>query len=80
MGDTENTSNAPVIKKLRCTRCGREWYPRTLKKPDVCPTCKSRYWDRPRRKEKKTQQAEEKLVFPEMPCCKADQADQNENK
>ena len=77
MEDTENTINAPVIKKLRCTRCGREWYPRTLKKPDVCPTCKSKYWDRPR-KLKKNKPATGKLVFPKVPCCKANQKEDNE--
>ncbi len=33
------------IRKIKCKRCGHEWYPRS---PDVrkCPHCKSYYWDR----------------------------------
>ena len=32
-----------------CERCGHEWYPRADQPPKVCPSCKSPYWDRPRR-------------------------------
>ena len=32
------------IHKLYCLRCGYAWYPRTDKKPLVCPCCKSRIW------------------------------------
>jgi rubrerythrin len=37
----------------RCERCGHEWIPRGDRPPDVCPspTCKSPYWDRPRRQQ-----------------------------
>ena len=31
---------------LKCKICGREWIPRTSS-PLVCPTCKSRQWNRP---------------------------------
>jgi Zn finger protein HypA/HybF involved in hydrogenase expression len=36
------------IPKLKCARCGHEWYP---KGPEVriCPKCKSAYWDKPRK-------------------------------
>jgi predicted Zn-ribbon and HTH transcriptional regulator len=35
----------------RCERCGHEWVPRDKnKEPQVCPKCKSPYWDTPRRK------------------------------
>ena len=30
------------IKKLTCRRCGYSWWPRTDKKPKLCPACKSR--------------------------------------
>jgi rubrerythrin len=36
----------------KCERCGHEWIPKDEKKPPrVCPSCKSPYWDRPRRKD-----------------------------
>ena len=38
----------------RC-RCGHEWLPREPgEKPRVCPKCKSPYWDRPKRFERKS--------------------------
>uniref|UniRef100_A0A6M3LPS8 Rubredoxin-like domain-containing protein n=1 Tax=viral metagenome TaxID=1070528 RepID=A0A6M3LPS8_9ZZZZ len=33
------------IKKLTCKRCGYSWWPRTDKKPKLCPACKSRKYD-----------------------------------
>jgi hypothetical protein len=37
------------IQKIKCLRCGYEWYPRSA---DVrrCPKCKSFYWDREKKK------------------------------
>ncbi len=37
------------MKKLKCMRCGHEWFPR---QPDVrqCPHCKSVHWETPRPK------------------------------
>jgi hypothetical protein len=32
-----------------CERCGHHWAPRVLPLPNICPRCKSRYWDEPRR-------------------------------
>ena len=72
MDDTEKVSNVPIIEKLHCTRCLGSWYPRTPNKPAVCPKCKNRYWDKPRRV-KKNSQDEGKLIFPDHPCYKADQ-------
>ena len=57
----------PVFRKLvwafRCLRCEHEWLPRKPlegddppsgdQRPRVCPKCKSPYWDRPRKHEKK---------------------------
>ncbi len=42
-----------VVRPLRCLRycngvpCGHVWYPRTPKRPKVCPRCKSMNWDEP---------------------------------
>lgn len=39
---------------LTCTRCNHTWDPRKPGvKPEVCPKCKSPYWDRPRQRAKK---------------------------
>jgi len=37
---------------LHCKRCGHKWYPRTPKKPEVCPKCKSPLWDKDRVRKK----------------------------
>lgn len=29
-----------------CQHCGHAWVKRKRKRPDECPACKSRYWDR----------------------------------
>jgi len=40
-----------LIMGNRCYRCGYEWVSRKKDEvPTVCPSCKSPYWDRPRRK------------------------------
>src|SRR5882724_2849698 len=37
---------------FQCSRCGHKWLPREgIEHPQVCPKCKSPYWDRPRRDE-----------------------------
>ena len=33
------------IPTLSCNRCGHKWYSRT---PNVCPKCKSPYWNKKR--------------------------------
>ncbi len=38
--------------RLKCQRCGYEWWPRFASGPRICPRCKSPYWDKPRAKEK----------------------------
>ena len=35
-----------MIEKQKCKRCKYEWFPRSEKKPKVCPKCNSPYWDR----------------------------------
>jgi len=42
-----------TIKKQKCLRCDHKWYPKPgkdgkVKKPKVCPKCKSVYWDTPK--------------------------------
>jgi hypothetical protein len=39
------------LPTLTCLRCGYSWYPRSPDPPRVCAskTCKSPYWDRPRK-------------------------------
>lgn len=39
-----------TVMGYRCDRCGHEWIPKDFsKEPEVCPKCKSPYWNRPRR-------------------------------
>lgn len=39
-----------LLMGCRCERCTHEWVPREKDKdPTVCPSCKSPYWDKPRR-------------------------------
>jgi hypothetical protein len=34
------------MEKLKCKRCGHEWWPRhPKKKPLCCPLCKNPNWD-----------------------------------
>jgi len=41
------------IKGYKCERCSHEWQPRKKEYPVTCPNCKSPYWDKPRRENKK---------------------------
>ena len=37
-------------KGYRCLRCGHEWIPRKKNgKPQTCPKCRNRYWDKKRK-------------------------------
>lgn len=38
-----------LVWGFRCERCGHEWVPRREEEPRVCPSCKSPYWNRPRK-------------------------------
>lgn len=39
-----------LLMGCRCERCAHEWLPRDKDKdPTVCPSCKSPYWNKPRR-------------------------------
>lgn len=33
------------IRQCYCKKCHRIWWPKSPKKPLVCPTCKSAGWD-----------------------------------
>jgi predicted Zn-ribbon and HTH transcriptional regulator len=43
------------IQHYKCHRCEYQWVPRTGE-PKSCPNCKSRYWNQPRKREKKPKQ------------------------
>jgi hypothetical protein len=40
-----------TVMGFRCERCSHEWIPRggAEDEPKVCPSCKSPYWNRPRK-------------------------------
>lgn len=40
-----------TVMGFRCERCGHEWIPRGPldDEPKVCPSCKSPYWNKPRK-------------------------------
>jgi predicted Zn-ribbon and HTH transcriptional regulator len=43
-----------VLNGYLCERCSHKWVPREGGNyPKVCPKCKSPYWDKPRKSEKK---------------------------
>ena len=35
------------MKKLKCERCGWEWFQKFDRKPQTCPKCRSPYWEKP---------------------------------
>lgn len=43
----------------RCYRCEHAWKPKDLAElPEICPKCKSPYWDRPRKMAKPATEVE----------------------
>ena len=36
------------IEKVKCNRCGYEWYPRKPEPPKYCAGCNSPYWNKER--------------------------------
>lgn len=38
------------MTQCNCLRCGYTWIPRT-EKPKACPSCQSRIWAKPRKKD-----------------------------
>lgn len=57
------------IQGFQCERCDHKWCPKSINQqkskfidpPIICPTCKSPYWDKPR-KNKNTKFKKEKKV------------------
>ena len=41
------------VKGYQCERCKHKWIPRKKEYPILCPHCKSAYWDKPRKNNKK---------------------------
>ena len=37
------------ITAFKCARCEHVWVPRKKDRPTICPSCKSPYWDKPRK-------------------------------
>lgn len=37
------------ITEKECKRCLHKWIPRTFELPNVCPKCKSPYWNKERK-------------------------------
>ncbi len=42
------------VEGFQCERCLHKWIPRGNEEPSVCPECKSPYWNKPRKRKKKT--------------------------
>jgi len=47
-----------------CERCEHTWVGRNGGKPVVCPSCKSPYWDTPRKVGKEKKEKEDYGLFP----------------
>ena len=45
------------VAGFQCERCDYKWASRGGQTPRVCPSCKSPYWDRPRRTSKEAGEA-----------------------
>jgi uncharacterized OB-fold protein len=41
-----------VVKRHKCQRCGKAWFPRTPGTPKICPTCKTTNWHTPKKEGK----------------------------
>lgn len=39
-----------MLNKCKCERCSHAWNTRKEQLPIVCPSCKSPYWNKPKRK------------------------------
>ena len=50
VGNLPDMAKTPItLMGYRCERCAHQWVPRLDREPSVCPSCKSPYWNRPRR-------------------------------
>ena len=34
------------MKQYKCKHCGHKWYPRSPKRPGMCPKCRATNWDK----------------------------------
>ena len=39
-----------ALARLKCKRCSHEWVRRGEELPEICPECKSPYWNRVRKR------------------------------
>ncbi len=62
MKNLEKYKIKKIVNAFKCLRCEHEWIPRVelsqlegelKKKPRICPSCKSAYWDLERKEKKK---------------------------
>ena len=53
MSDKITLSTFQLFRMFPDEGCGHTWWPRTPEHPAVCPSCKSPYWDKPRKPHKK---------------------------
>lgn len=52
--EKEGVGACVLIVGHKCYRCGHKWVPRDIKEiPEICPYCKSPYWQKPKTKFKK---------------------------
>ena len=45
----KDLENKIVIEQKECLRCGHKWIPRTEGMPVTCASCRSPYWNIPKR-------------------------------
>lgn len=49
-------SELKTIRQVMCKLCKHKWFPRTAKKPRLCPNCHSTYWDEGRQRPPRQEQ------------------------
>lgn len=54
INNSDKSGHKVMILGNKCYRCSHIWVPRNIEeKPQVCPRCKSPYWDKPRKEDGK---------------------------
>ena len=48
-----------IITRLRCLRCGHEWWPRIAGLPVRCSSCRTPYWNIPPGRDGRTNEGKE---------------------
>jgi len=53
-----------TLEGYQCERCGYKWVkrPSTPGDPEVCPSCKSFYWNKPRVRKRKEESQHQEIV------------------